>query len=86
MSFLWKWKRSTKNSADNSNKVEVNVENNQIYSTLLENTKSLSKIDIKLENIEKNYVDVKKDVDELKKDMIFVKWELEKIQIKRGTK
>lgn len=90
MSWFFKNRRSTKNSADNSNRVEVNVQQesilNQIYNTIIQNTTSLSKIEIKLDNIEKNYQDVKNEIKEIDKRLISVEYEVDKLLNKRKSK
>lgn len=84
MSWLFKWKRNTKNSADNSNKVEINFEQNQIlhqiHSLVIENTKTLSKIDSKVERIEKEFEDVKQDIKDMDKRIIYLEYEYDKIK------
>lgn len=90
MSWFFKNRRSTKNSSDNSNRVEVNVQQesilNQIYNTIIQNTTSLSKIEIKLDNIEKNYQDVKNEIKEIDKRLISVEYEVDKLLNKRKSK
>lgn len=90
MSFFFKNRRQTRNSADNSNRVEVNVQQesilNQIYNTIIQNTTSLSKIEIKLDNIEKNYQDVKAEIKEIDKRLIQVEYDVDKLMNKHKKK
>lgn len=85
--FKWKKKRITKNSADNSNKMEVNIQQqtilNEIYNTIIQNTRSLSKIEIKLDRIEENYQDVKNEIKDIEKRLLTVEYDVDKLLNKK---
>lgn len=72
MALTFKSQRKQKNSADNhsSSQVNINVENNmlqQIYATIIDNSKLLASISVDISYIKENQKEVKEKVDTLDK-------------------